>query len=115
MLYRLTIRVTISNKLAESDSEGYLVSAKSASSKPKEPISAKEAAERAADHLRHLFGAVTDLQIEEVTLTDDDRYWWITLSYLGGGRPFGFRHTQYKQFKVDARTGKVRSMIIRQV
>lgn len=80
-------------------------------------LDVKEAAQRASEYFADLFKGVSDPQLEEVELADDGQEWFITLSYpvrsenpfiLGSGR-------QYKVFRIDARTGEVRSMKIRKV
>jgi hypothetical protein len=88
-------------------------------------IDVKEAARIAAEYFAGLYDASTysDLQLEEVALTDDEKYWLITLSY-GYGEPTevskllnlpGGRPRKFKQFKLDAETGKVQSMTIREL
>jgi len=64
---------------------------------------------------------VSGLEVEEVEKSDNDQYWLITLSYLR--KPTGMeqvvgalkRERSYKSFKVNAETGEVISMTIRQV
>lgn len=90
-------------------------------------LDAKEAARAAAEYFADLYASVdptadpNSLRLEEVEVTENGRYWMITLSFrerfeqafnpLGGG----YRDRQYKVFKVDAKTGEVRSMKIRHV
>jgi hypothetical protein len=81
--------------------------------KTRERISAKEAAERSTEYLAALQDAIINCVIEEAELSDNERYWSITLSYLMMGG-FGVRQKQYKVFKVDAYTGEVKSMKIRE-
>ncbi len=92
-------------------------------------IDVKEAARLAAEYFANLYdpNTYTDLQLEEVELTDDEKYWMITLSYkkteeppkptqfekilnlpISGGRA-------YKHFKIAADSGKVHAMTIRKV
>jgi hypothetical protein len=71
-----------------------------------------------------------DIQLEEIELSADERYWLVTLSGLLPAKEkapnaieaatlagvFARSHERvYKQFKVDAFGGKVRSMKIREV
>jgi len=84
-------------------------------------IDVKQAAQAASDFISGLYSSetISDVRLEEVELSEDEKYWLITLSfplpsslgvvYLGGGG------RQYKLFKVDADTGEVLSMKIRDV
>jgi hypothetical protein len=60
----------------------------------------------------------SNVQLEEVELSDDGEYWFITLSYPlppeDSVLNFNFKR-KYKVFKIDARTGEVKSMKIRKV
>lgn len=71
--------------------------------------------------------SVDDLQLEEVELTEDEKYWLITLgfapapssaqstplpAFLAGIRPSAER--KYRVFKVNAENGKVLSMKMRE-
>jgi hypothetical protein len=84
-------------------------------------LDVKEAAQRASEYFATLFPAdlASKARLEEVELSDDGQYWLITLGYpkdetpnflFGTGRP-----REYKQFKIEAATGKVVSMKIRNV
>jgi hypothetical protein len=64
---------------------------------------------------------VNSMRLEEVELVEDEKFWLITLSFelppptfaLG---PLSLRgERQYKTFKVDAQTGQVLSMKIREL
>jgi len=96
-------------------------------------IDVKEAARRAVEYFANLYDSKTysDLQLEEVELTEDERYWLITLSYVPiPDSPLGVMGSdqiakilnmptsgprKYKQFKIDAENGKVHAMTIRKV
>ena len=95
-------------------------------------IDVKEAARRAAEYFASLYdpNTYTDLELEEVELTEDEKFWLITLGYMPITKnPFGalvpdpipkiFKSPsgppKYKQFKIDAETGKVQAMMIRKV
>ena len=60
-----------------------------------------------------------DVRLEEVVLTDNEVFWLITLSFLRKGSgstlelAMGTRKREYKQIKVNADTGKVLQMVIR--
>jgi hypothetical protein len=83
-------------------------------------IDVKQAAQSASNFIAGLYSneTISDVRLEEVELSEDGKHWLITLSfplpaslgvmYLGGAR-------QYKLFKVDANTGEVLSMKIRDV
>lgn len=90
-------------------------------------LDVKEAARTAAEYFASLYDPKTysDLQLEEVELTEDRKYWLITLSYASTDATqtqFGAllnlpvsRERKYKQFKIDAETGQVQAMVIRKV
>ena len=83
-------------------------------------LDVKEAAQKAADYFAGLYAeqGIANVQLEEVELTDDDRYWLITLSYPVPPElaklNFNFKR-KYKVFTIDAATGEVKSMKIRKV
>lgn len=78
-------------------------------------IDVKEAVKRAGAYYSELSGKpITQLELEEVEKSDNEQYWLITLSYTGGSFATAFQKS-YKLFKVDAETGDVLSMKIRQV
>ena len=83
---------------------------KSRSGSPK--ISPREAAEHAQVYLLQLVDGLANVTIEEVELDDDGRYWYITLGF-NAPDAFSISRRHYKQFKVDAKTGEVRRMVIR--
>jgi hypothetical protein len=78
----------------------------------------KEATEKAVEHLKKFYPTVEKIQLEEVEITDDDKYWNIVLSYENmeiiplSYLQIGQQRT-FKVFKIDANTGNVRSMKIR--
>ncbi|MEN3333678.1 MAG: hypothetical protein V7641_3043 [Blastocatellia bacterium] len=90
-------------------------------------LDVREAARKAAEYFASLYDANTyaDLQLEEVELTEDEKYWLITLSYAYADPMSSAISTvlkipsskprKYKQFKIDAATGKVQAMTIRKV
>lgn len=82
------------------------------------------AAQRYIDSLQDMIGNPEDLRLEEAELSEDKQYWLIT---LGFSRPvdktsnpladlIATRNYErdYKVFKIDAQTGEVQSMKIRQ-
>lgn len=85
-------------------------------------LDVKEAARKASEYFAGLYtaegGLFGDVQLEEVELTDDGQYWLITLSYsrtTALGTILGNSARKYKVFKIDAGTGQVKSMKIRNV
>lgn len=92
-------------------------------------ISIKEAAQRAAEFCQQLFIDAQDILLEEVERDENDKFWLITVSYLatapkraGIATPgtameglFPRFERRYKSLKVDAQTGEVVSMKIREL
>ena len=94
----------------------------------KRKIGVKEAVQAAMAAIGDLLPSadISDLRLEEVEQSEDERYWLITLGFyvvnqLGEGPvasailapPMYVR--KYKVFKIDATSGKVISMKIREV
>lgn len=79
-------------------------------------LDVKEAAQRASEYFASLYQDILNPQLEEVELSDDGQYWFITLSYPVAPElsalNFNFKR-KYKVFKIDAKTGEVKSMKIR--
>ncbi|MFH0757958.1 MAG: PepSY domain-containing protein [Bacteroidota bacterium] len=83
-------------------------------------INVKEAAAKAKEHLGVFFPDAEKVQLEEVELTDDKAYWYITLGYEGVSHSVASsllvgKSVRYKLFKIDAETGEVISMKIRDI
>ena len=80
-------------------------------------LSATEAAHKAASYFEEVSGKRVELTIEEIEIDDAGDWWFITLGigdqYGIGG--LGSKPRNYKIFKVDANTGDIKSMKIRQV
>ena len=75
--------------------------------------------------IQDLMGVIEDLRLEEVELSEDQLFWFVTLGY---NRPVDKTHNfladlvpsskferDYKIFKIDAETGDVKSMKIREL
>jgi len=85
-------------------------------------IDVQAAATAAAKYFKQLFTTVRNFSLEEVELTDDEKFWLITLSYEVPQGPdlrgieirFAPPKTKFKVFKVNAQTGAVHSMKMRQ-
>lgn len=83
----------------------------------KKRITAKDAAMYAKQYLEEIYGPRTDLTIEEIETDEVRKHWFITLGYMEQPpAPFAFlpRKT-YKTFTIDAFTGEVLAMKIREV
>lgn len=95
-------------------------------------IDVKEAVKIAEDTLVTLFPSekLADLELEEVEISDDEKYWFITLGFsipkAKSGKtdsPLSKMLTErekelarkYKIFRINAETGKVQAMKIREV
>lgn len=83
-------------------------------------VSVKQAVEKAAGFLNEMYEGqvLDDLRLEEVERSDDNKLWFITLSFLKPPLPFQSalslpRSREYKVVTVSAETGEVRSMKIR--
>lgn len=81
-------------------------------------INVKEATDKAKEHLSAFFPEAEEIQLEEAELTPDKAYWLVTLSYAGISNSVASsllvgKSIRYKLFKLDAETGDVVSMKIR--
>jgi len=80
----------------------------------------KEATAKAREHLTAFFPEAEKVQLEEVELTGDKSHWLITMSYEGlsdsvASSMLVGKSVRYKIFKLDAKTGNVLSMKIRDI
>ena len=82
-------------------------------------IDVKQASKLAIEYFTTLFeNKYSNLTLEEVEVSEDGKYWYITLGY-DIDKPFSvtlpLRKTgrEYKRFKIDVESGKVLSMQIR--
>jgi hypothetical protein len=81
-------------------------------------INVNEASRKAIDHLISLYPEhdLGKILFEEAELTDDDKFWLITLSYKspvaagGVGQSVFVGDRSYKIFKILAETGEIRSI-----
>ena len=81
-------------------------------------IEVKAAANAAVAYLKQIFEEANTIQLEEVEISDDEKYWLITLSFDQKdkyGNSYSNRSRKYKTFKIDATTGNVLSMKIREL
>ena len=83
-------------------------------------IDVKEATDKAKAHLVSFFSEAEQVQLEEVELSEDKAHWFITLSYEGISSSVASsmlvgKSLLYKIFKLDAETGEVLSMKIRNI
>ena len=83
-------------------------------------IDVKEATGKAKEYLAAFFPDAEGVQLEEVELTSDKAHWYITLSYEGTSNSVASsllvgKSLRYKIFKLEADTGEVISMKIRDI
>jgi len=83
-------------------------------------IDVKQAAQSAASFVYELYRdkGASDVRLEEVELVEDGKFWLITLSFQPPptiGVLLQKPSRQYKTLKVDAETGQVLSMKIREL
>ncbi|MCF6158665.1 MAG: hypothetical protein E3K32_08865 [wastewater metagenome] len=85
-------------------------------------VDVKDATEVATKYFINLFGdKYSDLALEEVEISEDEKYWYITIGYnvdkpaFSHSLPFTRTGREYKCFKIERKTGKVLSMKIRKV
>ena len=82
-------------------------------------ISIQEASNIALDYFNNLYaGDVGQLLLEEVEYSDLRDYVYITFSYVARKTKVTFvseLKKQYKQFKIDSKSGEVISMKIRKI
>jgi hypothetical protein len=80
-------------------------------------ITVKEAAATARNYLILLYPETQIYDIEEVEITDDNKYWLITIAMadeaLSVANILGAGRKKYKLVQVDAQTGAVKSVKIR--
>lgn len=80
---------------------------------------AASAAQSYVQSIQDLLGTPENLRLEEVELSQDGKTWKITLGFDRSGKVDLFggltSHREYKLFEVDALSGQVRAMKIRDV
>jgi hypothetical protein len=81
-------------------------------------INVQDATKRAREHLLSFFPDADEVQLEEVELTPDKAFWLVTLSYAGVSNSVASsllvgKSLRYKIFKLDAESGEVISMKVR--
>lgn len=81
-------------------------------------IGVKEAVAAARRFAADVYGEKLGLTLEEVEPSSDERYWLITLGFVDTSNPFagiaGRPDRNYKVFKINAESGAVISMKIRE-
>jgi hypothetical protein len=81
-------------------------------------IGVKEAVTAATRFAADVYGEELGRTLEEVEPSSDERYWLITLGFVDKSNPFaaiaGRPGRIYKEFKVNAESGAVISMKIRE-
>jgi hypothetical protein len=84
-------------------------------------ISPQEAANTAMKYLKELVPIQSNVTVEEVELNGRENEWHITLGYIPADIQtnvyfgIGQKAKEYKEFRVNAVTGKVLSMKIRKI
>ena len=88
-------------------------------------IDVKDAFESAKKYFKDMYGeSIQGVALEEVELSDDESYWYITIGYMDSSQlvgPTGYQFSPfgpgraYKIFKIDANNGKVMSMKVRNI
>lgn len=83
-------------------------------------ITVKDASDKAKEYLMAFFPDAEQVQLEEVELSADKKHWLITLSYEGisgsvASSMLVGKSLRYKIFKLDAKSGEVLSMKIRDI
>jgi len=83
----------------------------------KKKMTAKDAAMKAKQYFEEIYGPRTDLTIEEIETDEPRKHWFITLGYMEQPAvPFAIMPRKvYKRFTIDASTGEVLAMKIREV
>ena len=86
-------------------------------------LSLKEAAAKAVEYMKQIFPDAHDVFVEEVEMDESKSFWFITLSIPLGEfeqNPFlplpsnWLNSRRFKSFKIDAQSGEVLSMKIRE-
>lgn len=96
-----------------------------------EAIGVKEAAKNGANFLNNLYEGAEDILVEEVEMDEQQQHWLITFSYLFRRKKmtdspiteltsslsllYPSRERNYKTLKIDAKTGDVLWMKIREL
>jgi hypothetical protein len=83
-------------------------------------MDAKEATEKAVEYFKQFYPTVEKVKLEEVEISDDEKYWNIVLSYEDSeATPLSYlqigQQRIFKIFKIDAETGNVKSMKIKNI
>ena len=83
-------------------------------------INVKDATHKAKEYLMSFFPDAEQVQLEEVELSADKKHWLITLSYEGvsgsvASSMLVVKSLRYKLFTLDAKSGEVLSMKIRDI
>jgi hypothetical protein len=73
-------------------------------------LEVKEAVKKAKGYLPDLFfesgHQIADLRLEEVELSDDDKYWAVTFSYLRTDNPGPVSFREYKTIRIRTEHGE---------
>ncbi|NUO08392.1 MAG: hypothetical protein HUU08_06870 [Candidatus Brocadia sp.] len=84
-------------------------------------IDVKQASKLAIEYFASLYeNKYHNLNLEEVEISEDGKYWYITLGYdidrpFSAALPLTKTGREFKRFKIDIGTGKVLSMQVRKI
>jgi len=80
-------------------------------------IDVKNATKLAVEYIKSVYSGCKEIKLEEVDSSEDDKFWYITLSFIlkEDAEDILFIKRQYKIIKINALTGKIQSMKIRQL
>jgi hypothetical protein len=77
----------------------------------------KQAVASAQQYLNDFYPGIKGILLEEIEFYDPSQQWLITLSFMDQEAlpALGLTNRKYKLFKIDAQSGKVQAMKIRQI
>ncbi len=78
-------------------------------------IDVKSAVIKAAEYFKSLFVDVSNIQLEEVELSEDGRWWFVTFSFSRPSTALGivFPQKEFKTVELNAEDGQPRAIRIR--
>jgi hypothetical protein len=78
-------------------------------------INVQEAIKKASSYLTTFYPSVTNVRLEEVEITLDEKFWNITFSFDDASKsvmPFTISNREYKIIKINTDSGEFKSMKI---
>lgn len=81
-------------------------------------VDIKDATKKVTDYLQTFYPNATKIQVEEMELADDRKFWNITLSFESDEPQSGSflitgKTKKYKTFRIETKSGEVLSMKIK--